>query len=146
MTEPNRQLPPPKEGPSVNSGNEPVLRRINTLMQLRQQVESIDGNTPWVPPVDWVESDTELHLVVDVPGVEPDAFELLEEGDRVTISGTRPTLDLGGTILTGERPHGQFQRALSLPVETLPGTGRAQMRAGVLIVSFEKRHKIIDHE
>ncbi|WP_027481307.1 Hsp20/alpha crystallin family protein [Deinococcus pimensis] len=130
----------------MNSGNEPVLRRINTLMQLRQQVESLDGRTPWVPSVDWIETDTELHLVVDAPGVEPDAFELLEEGERVTISGTRPPLDFGGTVLTAERPHGQFQRVLGLPVETLPGTGRAQMRAGVLVVTFEKKHKIIDHE
>lgn len=125
---------------------EPVLRRLGALMQLRQEVEALSDGAPWVPPVDFYETDDTLVLVMDVPGVEADAFELVEEEGGVTVRGQRARIDLGGAALAVERPQGGFSRTLRLPVETLPGTGVANLRAGVLVVRFEKRHKIIDHE
>ena len=130
----------------MSTTSEPVLRRINSLMQLRQEVEALDAGTPWVPPIDWIETDTDLLLLMDAPGLDAESFELVEEDGNVTVAGTRLPFDLGGTLLVGERPHGTFQRSLRIPVETIPGTGEAQMRGGVLIVKFEKRHKIIDQE
>lgn len=126
--------------------NDLALNRIHSLMQLRQEVEALHEVSPWVPPVDWIETDTELLLIADVPGIEADAFELLEEGGAVTVKGQRPTQDGDGASFTlaAERPQGSFQRTLRLPLETLPGSGRAQLRAGVLTVRFEKRHKTID--
>lgn len=129
----------------MSSGSEPVLRRINSLMQLRQEVEALSHGTPWVPPADWLETDTELLLIMDVPGVEKDAFELLEEENAIVVRGSRPAPEVDGAFLSVERPQGSFQRTFSLPVETVPGSGQAQVRAGVLVVRFEKRHKIIDH-
>ncbi|AFZ69152.1 Hsp20/alpha crystallin family protein [Deinococcus peraridilitoris] len=130
----------------MSGGSEPVLRRINSLMQLRQEVEALSHGAPWAPPADWLETDTELLLIMDVPGVESDAFELIEEENTVVVRGQRPPPETDGSFLSVERPQGSFQRTFSFPVETVPGTGQAQLRAGVLVIRFEKRHKIIDHE
>ena len=129
----------------MTQSSEPVLRRINALMQLRQEVESLAQGAPWVPPADWIETDTELALVMDLPGVDQDKLELALEQGAVTVRGERATLDLNGAPLTSERPQGQFQRSLKVPAEIVQGSGDAQLRAGVLVVRFEKRHKIIDH-
>jgi HSP20 family molecular chaperone IbpA len=41
------------------------------------------------PPVDVWENDDALTLVLDVPGVAPDAFEIRAEGNSLTVQGVR---------------------------------------------------------
>ncbi len=124
--------------------NELALNRINSLMQLRQEVESLASGATWVPAADWIETNTELVLIMDVPGVTAEALELEQEDGHVTIRGSRPDPEEEGIALQTERPRGGFARILSLPVEITPGSGQAKIQAGVLVVRFDKRHKIID--
>lgn len=126
--------------------NELALSRINSLMQLRQEVESLAGGTTWAPAADLIETNTELVLVMDVPGVTAEALELVQEDGHVTIRGSRPDPEEEGVALQTERPRGGFSRTLKLPVEITPGSGQAKIQAGVLVVRFEKRHKVIDQE
>ena len=67
--------------------NEPVLGRLQHLMTLREDVESLTSGGPWVPAADWYESDTHMTLCLDVPGVQPGSLELLEEDGTVTVTG-----------------------------------------------------------
>ncbi len=124
--------------------SEALRDRLNTLMQLRQEVESLAGAPAWVPCADWLETDGELLLVMDLPGVDRDHLELAWGEGSLTVRGVRAPLELGGSVLSAERPQGHFQRTLRLPGEVAPG-GDAQLRAGVLMVRFEKQHKVIDH-
>ena len=112
-------------------------------MRLRQDVESLAGASAWVPCADWFETDGELLLVMDLPGVDPGSLELTWGEGSLTVRGARTPHDLG-SVLSAERPQGGFQRTLRLPAEVAPG-GDAQLNAGVLVARFEKRHKIIDH-
>ncbi|PNY82754.1 Hsp20/alpha crystallin family protein [Deinococcus koreensis] len=121
--------------------NEPVLARLQQLMSLREEVETLGGVGPWLPAADWTAEDTHLVLHLDVPGVLPESLELLEEGNTVTVAGERPALE---RRLQGERPAGTFRRSFSFPDEVLPQTGEAQLQGGVLSVRFQKRHPTID--
>lgn len=121
--------------------NEPVLARLQHLMALREEVESLGTAGPWTPPADWVDEGTHLRLLLDVPGVDPDSLELHEEGDSVTVAGRR---DLPDQALHAERPGGTFARTLAFPEPVVPQTGQATLNAGVLSVRFEKRHPTID--
>lgn len=121
--------------------NEPVLGRLQHLMTLREDVESLTSGGPWVPAADWYESDTHMTLCLDVPGVQPGSLELLEEDGTVTVTGER---DVPERRLLAERPGGRFTRTLTFPLETVPQSGEAQLAGGVLQVHFEKRHPTIE--
>lgn len=126
---------------SVKAMNEPVLARLQHLMNLREEVETLGQGGPWTPPADWVDEGTHLQLFLDVPGVDVETLELHEEGDRVTVAGRREPPD---RILSAERPSGTFTRTLTFPEPVLPQSGQASLNAGVLRVRFEKRHPTID--
>ncbi|WP_034409164.1 Hsp20/alpha crystallin family protein [Deinococcus murrayi] len=121
--------------------NEPVLARLRQLMNLREEVETLGTLGAWTPPADWVDEDTHLRLLLDVPGVDPQSLEMQEEDGAVTVAGRR---DVPLRLLSGERPGGTFRRTLPFPEAVVPGSGEAQLTAGVLSVRFEKRHPTID--
>lgn len=121
--------------------NEPVLKRLQQLMTIREGVENLGRPGPWHPNADWVDGGTHLLLLLDVPGVNPDSLALEEEGSTVTVSGERGGPD---HLLQGERGSGVFSRTFTFPEEVLPQTGEANLAQGVLTVRFEKRHPTID--
>ncbi|WP_189072038.1 Hsp20/alpha crystallin family protein [Deinococcus sedimenti] len=121
--------------------NEPVLARLQHLMTLREEVETLAGLGPWTPAADWCDGDTHLELHLDVPGVQPDTLELLEDGDLVTVAGQRAET---ARLLRHERPSGTFRRTFTFPEPVLPNTGQASLNGGVLTVKFEKRHPTIN--
>lgn len=121
--------------------NEPVLARLQQLMTLREEVETLGSGSPWTPPADWVDEDTHLLLLLDVPGVDPGSLELEEEGPNVTVAGRR---DLPARRLGAERPGGTFARTLRFPEPVVPQSGQAHLAGGVLQVRFEKLHPTID--
>ncbi|MFC4453421.1 Hsp20/alpha crystallin family protein [Deinococcus sonorensis] len=122
--------------------NEPVLTRLNNLMQLRQEVETLATTGPWEPAADWLDEGTHLVLMLDVPGVDPQRLELLEEGDEVTVAGERTTL-LHAEPLRRERPLGTFSRTMRFPEPVVSQSAQAQLGSGVLTVRFEKRQKTL---
>ena len=78
----------------------------------------ISANTPvWEPPVDMYVNDRELGLLVALPGVPPDRFEVMVEQQSIVVSGERSFgTRLGpGDILRMEIPYGRFSRRILLP-------------------------------
>lgn len=121
--------------------NEPVLARLQQLMTLREEVETLGHGSPWTPPADWVDDQTHLLLLLDVPGVDPGSLEMAEEGLNLTVAGLREVPD---RRLSSERPGGSFTRTLHFPEPVVPQSGQAHLAGGVLHVRFEKLHPTID--
>lgn len=121
--------------------NEPVLSRLQHLMSLREEVESLSRGGRWVPATDWCDAGTHLELWVDVPGVAAESLTLSEEGQHVTVSGEREPLT---RLISGDRPGGHFDLTLTFPEEVLSQSGQASLAQGVLTVRFEKRYPTID--
>jgi HSP20 family protein len=93
----------------------------------------------WEPPVDILETEFEVLVLVALPGVDPnDAQAVIEEGDLV-IAGTRvlPEQLHTATIHRLELPQGRFYRRLRLPAGRYAGVHRAAA-AGCLIVTLQK--------
>jgi HSP20 family molecular chaperone IbpA len=93
----------------------------------------------WEPPVDILETEFEVLVLVALPGVEPDdAQAVIEDGDLV-IAGTRvvPGQLRTATIHRLELPQGRFYRRLRLPAGRYAGVRRATA-AGCLIVTLQK--------
>ena len=117
------------------------LRRWTPLGELdviRERVARLaGGESPWTPPADWFETDEDLILVLDAPGVDPDSLELAHDGEEIVVAGARAD-EPWGEPLVRERPRGAFQRAIRVPVAVVDGSAEAQYRAGQLEVRFKK--------
>lgn len=101
--------------------------------------QSIARIPTWEPPLDILETEREVLVLVALPGVDQDRVEaVIQEGDLV-LAGTRvlpPELQTA-VIHRLELPQGRFERRVRLP----PGRYQAVRRAaanGCLVISLEK--------
>jgi len=73
--------------------------------------------TGWEPPVDVLETEDGLLVVVALPGVRPGETEIVVSLGELLVRGTRrwPTLRRPARVHRVELPHGRFERRLPLP-------------------------------
>jgi len=93
----------------------------------------------WEPPVDILESDRHVLVLVALPGVAiEDAQVVIEEGELV-IAGVRvlPPEFRTATIHRLELPQGRFHRRVRLPAGRYSGVNRAAV-AGCLVITLQK--------
>jgi HSP20 family protein len=94
-----------------------------------------------VPPrVDVRETDKELRISVELPGVAEDDLEVDVDDDLLTIRAEKKEereVEKADQHLT-ERVYGIFQRSLRLPFVVDPQTVQAQMDNGVLTLTIPK--------
>jgi HSP20 family protein len=93
----------------------------------------------WEPPVDILETEREVIVLVALPGVDPNGAEAAIVDDELVIGGTRslPPMLRTATIHRLELPHGRFERRLALP----PGRYSEVRRSaadGCLVITLEK--------
>jgi HSP20 family protein len=71
----------------------------------------------WEPPIDVLETDREVLILIALPGVDPDEVEALLEGGTLVVSGRRvlPAELRSARILRLELPQGRFERRIPLP-------------------------------
>ncbi len=71
----------------------------------------------WEPPIDVLETDQELLILVALPGVAPDRVEAVIEDRVLVISGQRtlPAELRNARIHRLELPQGRFERRIALP-------------------------------
>ena len=72
----------------------------------------------WEPPIDVLETDREVLILIALPGVDPDEVEAAIEGDALVVSGRRVLpAELGNArIHRLELPQGRFERRIALPL------------------------------
>jgi HSP20 family molecular chaperone IbpA len=93
----------------------------------------------WEPPVDILETEYEVLVLVALPGVNADdAQAVIEESDLV-IAGTRAVPEQWRTAVIHrlELPQGRFYRRLRLPAGRYSGVRRAVV-SGCLVISLQK--------
>lgn len=87
--------------------------------RLRQQFFNLQsaGGPSWEPPIDVLETDQELLILVALPGVDPDQVEAIIEDGVLAISGRRtlPAELRHARIHRLELPQGRFERRIALP-------------------------------
>ena len=69
-----------------------------------------EGTRParWEPPIDVLETERQLRIIVALPGVAPEAVQVQTEGGILTIIGSRP--------LPGARRERQYRAAWEFPM------------------------------
>ncbi len=98
---------------------------------------------PQTPHSDILESETDLHVMVDLPGVGADAVELSLSGQVLLLKAIRlpsPLLTEQTKVHLRERLSTTYERAVALPVPADADSVRATVRDGVLHVTLKKSH------
>ena len=95
------------------------LARAERLRQQFFVLQSTAGprETCWEPPIDVLETEHELLILVALPGVDPDAVQAVIEDGVLVISGQRtlPEELRNAHIHRLELPQGRFERRIALP-------------------------------
>lgn len=92
------------------------------------------------PKIDVSETDTEVKVVANVPGVDPNTIDI-EVGDQIlTISGKveREDEKKAGKYYRYEREYGEFQRDIPLPAAVKTDSVSAKAKHGVLTIVLPK--------
>ena len=102
--------------------------------------EAFEG-TAWSPAVDILETDSNLILRADLPGVDPKDVDVQLENGTLTLRGERKfESDVKeDNFRRVERVYGSFVRSFTLPRTLDPDKVEAQYRNGVLEVKLPKR-------
>jgi len=97
----------------------------------------------WSPSVDIYESENEIILEAELPGMNRDDFEVSIENNVITLKGKREfqKRDEGDNYHRVERSYGAFTRSFSLPRTVSAENTTAEYRNGVLRVSLPKREE-----
>ena len=94
----------------------------------------------WEPPVDVLETQNELVIMVALPGVHVGEVEIVLHEDSIAIVGVRrlPAFLQRARVLRMELPHGRFERRLAIPPGRYEIT-RREIEAGLLVIGL-RRH------
>lgn len=94
------------------------------------------------PRIDISETDTEVKVVADVPGIDPDNLDIEVHGDRMLIRGQteRERKDTEEPY-SYERRFGAFRREFTLPSRINEDQVHAVCKNGMLTVTMQKEEK-----
>jgi len=100
------------------------------------------------PPVEVAESDGEVIVKMEVPGVEKDQLQLTVADDRITVRGEvrKESEEKRKNYFRQEIRYGAFQRSVPLPVEVDATNASAELKHGMLKVTLPKSKQPKAHE
>jgi HSP20 family protein len=93
----------------------------------------------WEPPLDMLETESEILVLIALPGVDPDQVEAVIDGADLLVAGTRtlPNELRTAIIHRLELPQGRFERRVRLPAGRYTGVHRSG-RNGCLLITLQK--------
>jgi HSP20 family protein len=93
----------------------------------------------WEPPVDILETERAVLVLVALPGVNPDGVETSIDGNDLVFSGDRvlPAEMRTAVIHRLELPQGRFERRVRLPAGRYSAAHRAASN-GCLVITLQK--------
>ena len=102
--------------------------------------DSTNGTTAWIPPADIHESENELLVTLDLPGIDPKMVDVRVENNVLTIRGERKLDEKQNTenFHRVERSYGPFGRAFTLSTAVDAEKIHATYKAGVLSIALPK--------
>ena len=124
------------------------------LTNLKSQMDKIFENLlgegeeiktgSWVPPVDIYETENEIVIKAEVPGVSQNDVEIKVEDDTLIIRGEKKfERDMEKeTYHRAERVYGKFQRTFILPKSIEKDKIKATLKHGVLTVILPKKEEV----
>lgn len=117
-----------------------MLEQAERLHRQFFQPDFVSAAGPaWEPPVDIIQTEQELGIVVALPGVATQDIEISLEGDILRVAGVRrlPPSARGAAIQRLEIPHGRFERRIRLPAGRME-VARSELAGGCLFLNLKR--------
>jgi HSP20 family molecular chaperone IbpA len=94
----------------------------------------------WEPPVDILETQSEVLALVALPGVDANSIEAVIEDGELVIAGARsyPAVLRTAVIHRLELPQGRFYRRVRLPAGRYSTNVRRAVADGCLVITLQK--------
>ena len=111
------------------------------LSKLMEDVFEEPSETGWVPAVEVTDSEDEIVLTAETPGLSREDVKIDLEGDVLRIHGEKreeTEREEEGKYRISERRYGAFSRTFTLPASVDPQDVTAEMKDGVLTVRLPK--------
>ncbi len=137
-----RSVPEQGEGWSLSTLRSELNHLFDTLV--RQPAAGLEwpfaGEGKWLPAVDVVETESEVIVRAELPGVSEDDLELSVSGDQLTLSGQKaaPSDPDTSEVHRREIRCGAFRRSVRLPDGVDAERAEAALTRGVLTLRLPK--------
>jgi HSP20 family protein len=131
------------------------LRPARDIESLKKEIDRLwerlktraTSQGAWSPPIDLAETDENVIVRAELPGVDAKAIDISLAGQVLTIRGERAqTKDEGETVHFAETDYGRFVRRIDLPLEVDPAGVRAEYRHGMLRIVLPKTAEARERE
>ncbi len=115
--------------------------------EMDRLVNARTGNSSWnyglAPAADVTETEAEYRVLMDLPGIDPNAIQLRVEKDTLSVQVDRkqPQPAAGEAVHRSERAFGTFFRSFTLPTGVDASRVEAGYEQGVLAVKLPKREE-----
>ena len=99
---------------------------------------------PAAPKIDVSETDNEIQITAEMPGIDQNDVEVLLEDDRLIIRGEKKEEreDKDRNYHLRERVEGAFSRTLPLPFAPDPNQVKAEFKSGVMTITIPKPQEV----
>ncbi|WP_134495552.1 Hsp20/alpha crystallin family protein [Microvirga pakistanensis] len=102
---------------------------------------SLLGRMPGWPNIEAVETDKDVRISAELPGMDEKDIEVLVDEDVLTIRGEKKAETEDKERRFSERYYGRFERVIPLPFAVEDDTVEASFNNGVLTVTLPKSAK-----
>lgn len=115
-----------------------VQREVNRLFENASRPANVASTLP----AEVVESDSDVRIMIEIPGMDPADIELTVENNVLTVCGEKRWQKEEGTAENDyhlmERRYGRFARGFTLPSRVNAGAIDASYDKGILTVRLPK--------
>ncbi|MHB9035111.1 MAG: Hsp20/alpha crystallin family protein [Armatimonadota bacterium] len=117
--------------------------RINRIFNESAWRTESASSRAWSPVVDIIETQSDLVVRAELPGMSREDIDIEVTGESLTIRGERKFDEASkDSYIRVERPYGPFQRSFSIGVPVQSDKVKASYRDGVLEVTIPKAEEL----
>jgi HSP20 family molecular chaperone IbpA len=114
----------------------------NATLAKNPEAEATRNGQFFTPRVDIVETETELLVYVDMPGVNPSDIDLHYERGELVLRGKVQPHETKGHLIFNEFESGDFYRVFQVQESIDASKIEAEFKNGVLIVHLPKQESV----
>ncbi|QAR33185.1 Hsp20/alpha crystallin family protein [Geovibrio thiophilus] len=118
--------------------------RINKMFNDSFDKQNAPSYGEWMPPVDIYETEDEIVVVSELPGIDENDMDIQVSEGVLTLKGEKkyPLDRESDNYYRLERAYGKFQRSFAVPNTIDMNSIKANLKDGVLKIALKKRAEI----
>ena len=118
-----------------------IQERVNKIFEDTFEDKNTSNRGEWTPPVDIYETQDELVIIAEIPGMNEEDVDLQISDNVLSLKGVKklPVDKEKDNFHRLERPYGKFNRSFALPNTLDINSIKASLKDGLLKITFKKK-------